>query len=382
MESGQYEQYMAEAIALARQALFQTWPNPSVGAVLIKDGAIVAKGWHKGAGLPHAEIECLEDARSKGIDPKGLTMVVTLEPCSHYGKTPPCADALIKAEIGELVFGSNDPNPQASGGAEQLKAAGIKVVGPVLQRECEDLIADFTVWQTSDRPYVILKLASTIDGRIAARNGHSQWISNQESRQKTHCMRAAIARAGGAILIGGGTFRNDNPKLTARCESSGDESQPLACILTSRLPKADADFNLLRNRPNQTIFFASPAAAASTTAEALRKLGCRVFAVGPNPQGMPDFALMFKILRQDLNCLYVMCEGGGKLALSLLEAGFIDEFHLHLAPLILGDNEAKPLFNGLAPLSIEEALRMRFCSARIYAGDAHLLLRPLAVNSH
>lgn len=377
MNGADFAPFMEEAIKLAERGKFLTCPNPAVGAVLVQDGEIVAKGWHKAPGQPHAEIECLLDAEKKGVSPKGATMVVTLEPCAHHGKTPPCVDALVNAGIKTLVYGIRDPNPQAGGGAEKLSAAGIEVIGSVLEDGCRDLIADFIVWQETARPYILLKLAATLDGRIATRNGHSRWISGMASRKKSHCLRGGIAHCQGAILIGGGTFRADNPLLTVRdCERT-DCGQPLACILTSRLPKADADFQLLRERPDQTVFFASPAAAASTTAEALRKLGCRVFAIGPNVYGSPDFALMFKIMRQELGCLYVMCEGGGKLALSLLEAGYIDEFHLHIAPMILGDNDARPLFTGRAPLSLEEALRMRFFGATLYEGDAHLLLRPL-----
>ncbi len=369
--------FMKEAIEEARKGCHKTWPNPAVGAVLVRDGEVVARGWHKKAGFPHAEIECLADAAKKNISPEGATMYVTLEPCNHHGKTPPCADALIEAGIKRLVYGIADINSEAAGGAGKLAEAGIEVHGPVLEKECSDLIADFKIWQTSNRPYVILKLASTLDGRIATRNGNSRWISSLASRKKAHLLRSEIGACGGAILIGGSTFRSDNPRLSARLDGQEDGPQPLACILTSRLPKADADFHLLRERPQQTIFFASPASAASTTAEALRKIGCRIFAIGHNLQGTPDFSLMFKILREDLGCPYVMCEGGGKLALSLISAGYVDEFHLHLAPIILGDNEARPLFSGSAPLSLEDAIRMRLCSTSICDGDAHLLLRPL-----
>lgn len=370
--------YMEEAIALARRARFRTWPNPAVGAVLVNaQGSIVASGWHHAAGHPHAEIECLKDAAAKGVDPRGLTMVVTLEPCVHFGKTPPCSDALIEAGIGRLVYGTTDPNSEAGGGASRLAEAGVEVVGPVLQQQCKDLIADFTVWQTTDRPYILLKLACTLDGRIATRTGHSRWISSDSSRGQVHGLRADIAQSGGAVLIGGGTFRADNPQLTSRLEGQPNAKQPLACVLTSRLPKPDADLRLLRERPDQTVFFASPAATASTTAEALRKLGCRILALGPGANGSPDFALMFSEIRNDLGCPYVLCEGGGKLALSLLESGYIDEFHLHMAPLVLGDNDARPLFEGRSPLSLDEALKMRFCQARICDADVHLVLRPL-----
>lgn len=372
-----YDQLMREALKLAHKGRFQVCPNPCVGAVLVKDGQIIGKGWHKQAGGAHAEIECLEDARKHGYESQGATMVVTLEPCNHYGKTPPCSDALLASGISKLVYGVKDPNVDAQGGLEKLAQAGIEIIGPICKQQCEDMIADFSIWHTTNRPYVILKLASTLDGKIATRSGHSRWISALGSRELVHKLRCGIAACSGAILIGGGTFRSDNPSLTARVKDIPCEKQPYACILTSRLPKKDADFTLLKTSPERTVFFASPAAAASTTAEALRQSGCRVYAIGPTPGGNADFTLMFRIIREELKCLYVLCEGGGHLALSLLEENLVDEFHLHLAPLILGDEAAVPLFSGRSPLELDEALRMRFCKASLHETDAHLLLRPV-----
>lgn len=374
MPARDYAHLMREAIKLARRGRFRTYPNPAVGAILERDGQILAGGYHHEAGGPHAEVECLNDAREKGVDPCGATMAVTLEPCRHYGKTPPCVNALREAGISRVVYGAKDPNPDACGGAKILEDSGVEVIGPVLERECLDLIADFMVWQTARRPYIMLKLASTLDGRIATRLGHSRWISNETSRRESHALRAGIGRCGGAILVGGGTFRSDNPSLDARIE--GAEKQPLACVLTSRLPLPDAACNLLLHRAQQTVFFSTPAAAASTTAEELRAIGCRVIGIGQTREREPDFATMFTIIREDLGCPYVLCEGGGKLALTLVETGYMDEFHLFMAPLILGDAEAKPLFYGRAPLSLEEALRLRICAASLCDGDAHLLLRP------
>ena len=287
MPDTSYEGAMRRALALAEQGRWNACPNPTVGAVLLRDGHIVAEGYHRAAGEPHAEIECLADARAKGIDPRGATMAVTLEPCNHHGKTPPCSEALIEAGIARVVFGLRDPNPLAAGGLERLRQAGIDVTGPVLEQECRDLIADFLVWQTEQRPYVILKLASTLDGRISTRNRQRQQISNAASHHNVHLLRAGIGHCGGAVLIGGGTFRADNPALTARTVPT--DRQPLACILTSRLPQPTADFQLLRDRPQDTIFFVSPAACASTVAHALGEKGVRVFSVGPGINGRPTF---------------------------------------------------------------------------------------------
>ena len=371
-----YGHFMAKAIELAKKGRFKTCPNPVVGAVLVKDGNIVASGWHHAYGQPHAEIDCLNNAKINGISPAGATLVVTLEPCRHHGKTPPCTDAILNAGIATLVYGAKDPNPAASGGADILGQAGIEIIGPVLEQRCMDLIADFIIWQTTERPYIYLKMASTLDGRIATRSGHSRWISGEQAREEVHRLRAGIGLAGGAVLIGGGTFRADNPLLTARTTDHNPGENPLACILTSRLPRPGADFQLLVSRPDETVFFASPAASASTTAESLRKIGCRIYALGPDASGDPDFAAMLQIMRKELGCYYVLCEGGGKLALSLLEKCLADQFRLYLAPLILGDNEARPLFNGRNPLNLDEALKMRITDLRQFGEDVRITARP------
>ncbi|MBD5416392.1 MAG: bifunctional diaminohydroxyphosphoribosylaminopyrimidine deaminase/5-amino-6-(5-phosphoribosylamino)uracil reductase RibD [Desulfovibrio sp.] len=373
----EFAPFMREAMALARRGRWHTAPNPMVGAVLVRDDEVVARGWHHGAGQPHAEVECLRDAAERGVAPASCTLVVTLEPCCHHGKTPPCTDAILAAGIRRVVYGFRDPNPVAGGGAALLAGAGLEVIGPVLESECRDLVADFLVWQTTERPYVLLKLAATLDGRIATRNGVSQWISGPESRGKVHGLRAGIGLAGGAVLVGGGTFRADDPQLTARDVDEAPPRQPLACVITSRLPAPDGA-RLVRERPEETVFFVTPAGAASAEAQALRAIGVRVFALGASPGGVPHFSTMLRILRQELGCLYVLCEGGSYLALGLLEAGLVDEFHLHLAPLILGDAEARPLFAGRSPLDLEEGLRLRLCGLERCGEDAHLLLRPRA----
>ncbi len=374
-----YSPFMREAIALARKGRWKTWPNPMVGAVLVRDGQVVARGWHRAAGQDHAEVACLKDAAAKGVDASQCTLVVTLEPCCHQGKTPPCTNAVRQAGIKKIVVGLSDPNPEACGGACQLREAGLEVIEGVCAEACRDLVADFLVWQQKQRPYVILKMAATLDGRIATRRGESQWISSEESRQEVQQLRAGIGRCGGAVLVGGGTFRADNPRLTVRpiSEDEPDCPQPLACVLTSRLPQPDADFYLLKERPAQTIFLASPAAAASTTAKALRDMGIRVLSLGPALRGGPDLTHMLRTLWEELHCPYLLCEGGGHLALSLLESGVVDEFRLHMAPMILGDEDAHPLFSGRAPLSLDEALRMRVIGTHISGGDIHIELRPL-----
>ena len=374
-----YAPFMREAIALAQQGRFATCPNPTVGAVLVKDGQIVARGWHHRAGEAHAEVACLRDASERGIDPSACTIIVTLEPCNHTGKTPPCTEAILAAGIKRVVFGLADPNPVATGGVECLRAAGVEVIGPVCEDECRDLVADFLLWQQEKRPYVILKMASTLDGRIATRSGHSQWISCEASRQKTHELRAGVGLAGGAVLVGGNTFKLDNPLLTSRNDNAGAPvKQPLACVLTSHLPRPEANLHLIRERARETVFFCPPAVAASTDARALQEMGVRVMPVPPAVRGKIDIHHMLLCLRQELGCPYVLCEGGGLLGMNLLEWNYVDEFHLHLAPLLLCDNNARPIFNGAEPQTIGEGFGLRVCDTGMCGDDVHVLLRRKA----
>lgn len=389
MSHSPYESAMHEAIALALKGRFQAAPNPCVGAVLLRDGAIVARGYHERYGGPHAEINAMADAADKGINPADCTLVVTLEPCNHHGKTPPCVDAILAAGIRRVVIGSADPAPEASGGAQRLRDNGLEVIEGVLRCECDDLISEFIVWKTTGMPYTILKLASTLDGRIATRTGHSQWISDERSRRLVHTMRRHV----GAVLVGGNTFYHDDPRLTARPEPNElpVEKQPLAVVVTSRLPAPAATPHLLQERPHETIFWTTIAAAASPKAEELRKKGVCVLGLphlshlphagNPSPGAMRaelDLREGLLSLRRDHGCLYVLCEGGGRLGLSLLQKNLAGELHLHLSPRIMADNEATPLFDGLSPLYVDEAVPLRILASRACGADLIVTLRPEA----
>jgi diaminohydroxyphosphoribosylaminopyrimidine deaminase/5-amino-6-(5-phosphoribosylamino)uracil reductase len=366
---------MDAALALAEQGRWRVCPNPAVGAVLVRDGQIAAQGFHSAYGQAHAEAECLRDAAEKGVHPADCTLCVTLEPCNHHGKTPPCTQAVLDAGIRRVVVGLRDPHPQAGGGAEWLRERGVEVETGVREQACRDMAADFLVWQQEQRPYLLLKLASTLDGRIACRNGHSHWVSGEASRAGVHELRAHVGRCGGAVLIGGNTLYADNPLLTAR-PLPADASQPMACILTSRLPGAAAKLALLQQRPEQCVFLCPGELAASPQAEALRDIGAHVYGL-EKAQGHAGLDLLagLRLLWKNHAWFYVLCEGGGKLALSLLEQGLVDEFRLHLAPRILGDNAALPLFDGRAPLYMDHGVNMRISSLTMCGEDAHLVLR-------
>ena len=364
------EAVMLEAVRLALRGKGATAPNPCVGAVLTRNGHIVARGWHRQYGGPHAEVEVLRDAEQNAIDPADCTLWVTLEPCNHTGKTPPCTQAVLAAGVKHVVIGTLDPNPDvAGGGAEFLRKNRVKVELGVAETACRDLIADFLVWKTTPRPYSLLKLAATLDGKIATRNGHSQWISCPESRRLVHDMRGLAQ----AVIVGGNTFYQDNPQLTRRHGNA--TRQPLAVVVTSRLPDPKADFALVRDRAIETIFWTSEQNAASPRAAGLQKAGCRVWGLGPGHKGL-DLAEGFERLRQECGCLYTLCEGGGSLGMALLEQRLADEFVLFLAPRILGDESARSLFSGRKIEYINEGLELRLSHLGQSGQDALLTFRP------
>jgi len=374
---------MLRAARLALRGRGRTAPNPCVGAVLAHNEQIVAEGWHKAFGGPHAEVECLADARSKGVDPSACTLYVTLEPCSHQGKTPPCTRAILEAGITRVVIGCLDPNPHvAGGGAEVLRAAGVEVVLGVQKVLCQDLIDEFRIWQTTKRPYSILKMASTLDGKIAARGGRPQAVSCPESQADVHLLRAEVQ----AVIVGGNTFYGDNPQLTCRLDADGLPTgycQPLAVVVTSTLPKAYSTFNLLRQRPEQVLFWTSEYSAKIPLADELRERGTLIWGLPElrggklpgNGEGL-DFAGAFARLRAEFGCYRTLCEGGGQLALSLARQDLVDEFVLYLAPRVLGDAEGKSLFAGGAVQSMDETLNFRLAVAASCGEDLKLTYKP------
>ena len=366
-----FHDLMLEAVALSRQGAGRTAPNPCVGALLVKDGQILARGWHAAAGQPHAEINCLSQARELGVNPSECTLVVTLEPCNHHGKTPPCTHAILEAGIRHVVIGARDPNPRAAGGGTWLHERGVKVEYGAAEQACLDNIADFMAWQ-SGRPYVILKLASTIDGRIATRNCHSRWISGPEALERVQQLRAWSQ----AVLVGGKTFYKDNPRLTCRLPGY-DGPQPLGVVVSSRLPEYPELFHILRQRPSEAVFMTDEQEAAGVKAKALRELGATVWGLPylNEEKRILDLLDGLDRLYSERGVHYLLCEGGGGLAMHLLEDGLADELRLHLAPKILGDAQARPLFSGRVPLSMGEALQLRLCDSEICGEDLLLQYR-------
>ncbi len=391
MNTPNYHTLMLQAVELSRNGFGRAAPNPCVGALLLRGGEVVAQGWHTACGQAHAEREALAAARAKGVDPSSCVMLVTLEPCNHHGKTPPCTEAILEAGIKHVIIGALDPNPVAAGGADRLRQAGVLVETGIAEQECLDNIADFILFKRAARAYLTLKLAATLDGRIATRGGHSQWISGPEALARVHWLRSRVQ----AVMVGGNTLYEDDPLLTARPEQFGAAAvvpsassmpagggvcgkmeQPLAVAVTTRLPENNSPLRLLRERASSTIFFTNHAEASGAKAEALRRRGAVVYGLDANASGL-DLNEALTILRSRHNCWHVLCEGGGRLGLSLLQSGLADEFDLHLAPKILADNQARPLFDGLSPQHMGEALRLRLAGSRRLGDDLCLKFMPL-----
>ena len=319
--------FMARALQLAARGLDTTTPNPRVGCVLVRDGAIIGEGWHERAGEPHAEIAALRDAAAK-IGAGGTadcTAYVTLEPCSHHGRTPPCADALVAARVGRVVAAMQDPNPLVAGqGLDRLRSAGIDVEHGLLENEARELNIGFVSRMTRGRPWVRLKVAASLDGKTALANGRSQWITGPDARRDVHAWRARSC----AMLTGIGTVRDDNPRLTVRDVPT--TRQPLRVVVDSRL-EISPDAAILDGGR----CLIACAHASTEKMQALRERGGEIVAL-PNPQGKVDLpALMNELGRRGIN--EVMVEAGAKLAGSLLREGCIDELLLYQAPLLLGD---------------------------------------------
>lgn len=379
---------MARALELAERGRGRTAPNPCVGAVLVRAGQVVAEGWHTACGKPHAEVEALADAARKGVDPAGCDLYVTLEPCNHQGKTPPCSRAILAAGIRRVFVGCADANAVAAGGAEFLRSQGVEVRmgGPeLLEERCAEAIADFRVLQTLARPYVVLKLAQTLDGKIAAAPGSDgcakvpcpppEAVSGPESHARVQQLRAVCD----AVMVGGGTLRADNPRLTCRLpagHSRGTGVQPLAVVVTRRLPRADSDYVLLAERAAETVFLTTGAAAASPLAQELRGLGCRVWDL-PTSGEVLELEPGLARLRAELGVQRLLCEGGGLLAMKLLDQRLADEVRIFLAPKVLGDGAAIPGFHGLHCPSMAQARRLRFVDCKASGQDLELTLRPL-----
>lgn len=355
--------WMQRALELAARGRVSTHPNPRVGCVIVKDGRIVGEGWHRRAGEPHAEVLALAQA---GAAARGATVFVTLEPCSHHGRTPPCVDALIAAGVDHVVAAMIDPNPQVAGrGMQRLRDAGIDAEQGLCEAAASALNRGFVSRVTRGRPWLTLKLAASLDGRTAMASGESRWITGEAARAEVHRLRAEA----GAVLTSSATVLTDDPELTVRLP--GDWRQPDRVVLDT-LGRAPVDARVWA--PGVRRFIVTGPAVAPQWIAALQHAGVEWLEIERSASEGIDLAAALSALgRSEINEVLVEC--GPRLGGALLRGGLVDELRVYLAPLLLGGN-ARPLLSlpGLERLS--QAPRLRLLSATPVGDDLRLLLRP------
>jgi len=318
--------FMALALSLGRRGLGQTWPNPSVGAVIVNKGRIVGRGWTQPGGRPHAETLALAEA---GAAAKDASVYVTLEPCAHHGQTPPCADKLIAAGVSRVVSTIDDPDPRVAGqGHARLKAAGIRVETGCLDDQAKRDHAGFLLRILSARPFVSLKLATSFDGRISSQSGESQWITGPEARRIGHLMRSCHD----AVMIGCGTAKADDPMLTVR--GLGIERQPVRLVVDSKL-SLSPESRLAKTAGEIPLWICHGETATVNRRDRLSACGARLIECASSRSGRIDMIdALAQLAAIGLNRVY--CEGGGEIAASLLAAGLVDELIGFTAGLALG----------------------------------------------
>ncbi|OGO30306.1 MAG: riboflavin biosynthesis protein RibD [Chloroflexi bacterium RBG_16_56_11] len=345
------KEFMGQALKLARRGLGKVSPNPMVGAVIVQGGRVIGKGYHRRFGGDHAEVEAI---RSAGGDTAGATMYVTLEPCVHYGKTPPCADAVIKSRIGRVVIGMLDPDKRVSGqGLQKLKNAGIETTVGVREAECRALNEAYIKHRSTGVPFVTVKWAQSLDGRIATAAGDSRWISSEESRKLAHKLRAQHD----AILAGIGNVLKDDPELTTRLVRGRN---PLRVILDSRLRIPLAAKVLAGQEKARTLVATTPAADREKLA-ALHGMGIEVLTVPADGHGRVDLPALLRALgERDITS--VLVEGGGEVITSFLRAGLADRLVVFIAPKILGSGTQA--VGDLNITEVAKALKLTF--TRVY----------------
>ena len=364
--SDKERQYMRRAIDLARRAAGYTSPNPMVGCVLVKDSRIVGEGFHAKPGTAHAETAAL---RAAGSEAAGATAYVTLEPCSHFGKTPPCADALVKAGVAKVVYAVSDPNPLAAGGAATLHQAGIVTEQGLCEDEARHLIRHWLHHLGAKRPHVTAKFAASLDGKIATRTGSSKWITNDMARLRGHDLRQECD----AIIIGIETVIADDPSLTARGTLPAgrkDAAHPLRVVLdsTGRMP---LDAKMLRSTTPGSTLIATTQKMPALKRQALENRNADVLVLPADGKGRPcPEALLTELGQRDV--LSVMIEGGSAVLGSFFDAQLVDEVWAFIAPVIIGGTGPSPI-GGTGPALIEDAFRLQ--STHLEHLEDNILLR-------
>lgn len=331
------ERYMAMALSLAKKGAGFTNPNPMVGAVIVKDGKIIGEGYHKKYGGPHAEVNAFADADERGENTKGATIYVTLEPCFHYGKTPPCVDLVLKKEVSRVVIGTLDPNPLVAGqSVTKMEKAGIEVVSGVLKEECLKLNEIFFQYVTTKKPFVFLKSALSLDGKMATVTGESQWISCEESRREVHELRGVYA----SIMVGIGTVLADNPSLTCRIEG---KKSPIRIIVDSSL-QIPLDANVLKNQDIAKTIIATTSKADKEKKRKIETMDVEVLVLDER-DGHVDLTRLQQVI-SERKIDSVLLEGGADLAFGAIKAGIVDKVRYYIAPMMLGGWQSKAALGG------------------------------------
>ena len=359
MFSAADHEHMGRALALAGRGLYTTTPNPRVGCVVVADGAVVGEGWHEKAGLAHAEVLALKAAGEKA---RGATLYLNLEPCSHHGRTPPCAEAIVAAGVKRVVAAMQDPNPKVAGaGFAKLRAGGIAVEQGLNEDEARELNIGFVARMTRGRPWVRMKIAASLDGRTALANGNSRWITGEAARADGHRFRARAC----ALLTGHGTVRDDDPQLNVRGVDT--PRQPLKIVVDSKF-ETPPSVRLLKE--GKTLI--AGAVNDRKKIEGLEAAGADTVLV-PNERGKVElFKLMEELARRELNEIHV--EAGTRLNGSLLQAGVVDELLVYLAPSVIGDS-GRGMFDLPELTELAQSTSLEIREVERVGGDLRILAR-------
>jgi len=359
--------FMKKALKQARKGIGRTSPNPPVGAVIVRDGEVIASGYHKMAGANHAEVEAL-DSLNTDIRP-GDSMYVTLEPCNHHGKTPPCTEAIIQKGIKKVVVGIPDPNPKVEGhGIEFLRQHQIDVKVGLLENECNRVIEAFKKLQLTGRPFVIAKSAQTLDGWTGTSTGHSKWITNEKSRKFVHNLRDKVD----GIMVGVGTIIADDPSLTTRLRHQNTKD-PIRIVLDTNLRIMHNSKVLNHDSSSETFIVAGEFVSADAVKEVKRK-GVSIIKC-PVRDGRIDLSALMAILGR-MSIMSVLVEGGAAVMGSMIREKLIDKFYVFKAPRILGGNDGIPMADGKGPEKIDGSLNLKDIRVRRLGDD--VLIRGYA----
>ncbi len=365
--------WMRMALDLAGNGEGRVHPNPLVGAVIVKEDTVIGKGWHAYCGGLHAERNALKDCRERGNDPEGATIYVTLEPCCHYGKTPPCTEAIIENGLSRVVFGAWDPNPVVAGkGIRILRAAGIETEGPVMEAECLEKNRIFFHYITEKTPYVIMKYAMTADGKIACVTGDSRWVTAEEAREHTHRTRRAVT----GIMVGIHTVLQDDPMLNCRWKEDPVDPVRIVCDSRLRIPLESRIVQTAKDVPVMVAYRKDAAdeegngeqRQAAQKAKLLADLGVELIPVNADEEGHVDLRELMKILGEK-KIDSILLEGGGELNFSALKAGIVSCVQAYIAPKIAGGAGAKSPVGGAGIQKMADCIRLSQPRVDVYGQD-------------